>query len=93
MVLKRLRTIAAGAVRLLALPSAAHAASFYGDDACGRARAAAETAEHEYTAYEKELQDRVADGGHPDRSGTQVLSDAEARRGATASQAQRACGA
>jgi hypothetical protein len=92
MVFPRLRTIAVGAALFLALPWAAHAAPGTADDACGRAVAAAERAERDHEAYEKELRGRIADGGHPDRSELQALADAEAERDRTASQAQRVCG-
>ncbi|MEV6839624.1 hypothetical protein AB0N17_34875 [Streptomyces sp. NPDC051133] len=92
MVFTRLPAIAVGAALFLALPSAAHATPSSRDDACAGAVAAADTAEHDYEAYKKELQDRIADGGHPDRSELQALSDARTQRDATASQAQRVCG-
>ncbi|MFG2355921.1 hypothetical protein [Streptomyces sp. NPDC048521] len=92
MVLTRRRAIAAGAALFLALPWAAHAAPVTADDACGRAVAAAERAERAYEADKKELQGRIADGGHPDRSELQALAETEAKRDRTASQAQRVCG-
>ncbi|MFI9809046.1 hypothetical protein ACIHEJ_32630 [Streptomyces sp. NPDC052301] len=92
MVCTRLPAIPVGAALFLALPPAAHATPGTPDDACAAAVAAADEAEHDYEACKKELQDRIADGGHPDRSELQALADAEAQADATASQAQRACG-
>ncbi|MGW3203198.1 hypothetical protein [Streptomyces sp. NPDC001135] len=83
---------AAGAALLLAFPPAAHAASVRTDTACDQAVSAAATAEHDYEALKNGIQRQVADGGHPDQSQLQALQDADARRVAAATQAQRLCG-
>lgn len=49
-------------------------------------------AENDYNAIKKDLERRIADDGHPDKSELQALQDADAKRVMSASQAQRACG-
>ncbi|MFF7972769.1 hypothetical protein [Streptomyces sp. NPDC007905] len=92
MVSIRLPAIAAGTAVLLALASVAYGAPDPAQGACARALAAADRAEHGYEALKGQLQQIIAEGGHPDASQRQVLAAAEARRDSTASQAQRVCG-
>ncbi|MCX5443801.1 MULTISPECIES: hypothetical protein [unclassified Streptomyces] len=88
----RLPSIAAGALVVLALSPMAHAAPIATRDVCTTAMAAADSAENDYNAIKKDLERRIADDGHPDKSELQALQDADAKRVMTASQAQRACG-
>ncbi|WP_432166136.1 hypothetical protein [Streptomyces sp. bgisy031] len=55
------------------------------------ATAAADSADNDYNALKKDLQRRIANDGHPDKSELQALHDADTKRVITASQAQRAC--
>ncbi|MEK0097355.1 hypothetical protein WDA79_02330 [Streptomyces sp. A475] len=84
----RLPSIAAGALVVLVLSPIAHAAPLATRDVCTTATAAAD---NDYNALKKDLQRRIADDGHPDKSELQALQDADAKRVITASQAQRAC--
>ncbi|MFB7757744.1 hypothetical protein ACFC18_50615 [Streptomyces sp. NPDC056121] len=47
--------------------------------------------DNDYNALKKDLEPRIADDGHPDKSELQALQDANTKRVMTASQAQRAC--
>ncbi|MFE5030079.1 hypothetical protein ACFRAO_44065 [Streptomyces sp. NPDC056656] len=91
-------SIAAGALVVLALSPMAHAAPaghttpLVTRDVCTTAMAAADSAENDYNVIKKDLERRIADDAHPDKSELQALQDADAKRVMTASQAQRACG-
>ncbi|MFB7999076.1 hypothetical protein ACFC4G_40465 [Streptomyces sp. NPDC056002] len=93
----RLPSIAAGALVVLVLSPIAHAAPaghttpLATRDVCTTATAAADSADNDYNALKKDLQRRIADDGHPDKSELQALQDADAKRVITASQAQHAC--
>lgn len=93
----RLPSIAAGALVVLALSPIAHAAPaghttpLTTRDVCTTAKATANSADNDYNALKKDLERRIADDAHPDKSELQALQDADAKRVMTASQAQRAC--
>ncbi|MER6984113.1 hypothetical protein [Streptomyces carpinensis] len=90
----RMLATTAGAALLLAFPGAAHsatAARAATSQDCAKAMAAADHAAHEYDQLKKELQDLVADGGHPDASQRQALADADVARSVAAARAERVC--
>ncbi|MGW6159882.1 hypothetical protein ACWFRM_43390, partial [Streptomyces sp. NPDC055144] len=70
----RLPSITAGALMVLALSPMAHAAPaghttpIATRDVCTTAMTAADSAENDYNALKKNLERRIADDSHPDKS-------------------------
>jgi MYXO-CTERM domain-containing protein len=86
-----LGTAVLGASLALAAPAAHAAAGPPNTPACSKATADAQKAESDYNAAKADYEKVIKDGGHPDKSQQDQVSQAEQNMNMTASTAARFC--